>query len=582
MATTPVVPISAAPAAPAPAPAPAAAPPAAPAAVAAPSTPAPAAPSAAPTAPATPAAGAPPATPSGPQPPAKLNPGEYGNAVDSYQAEVTWRQELEAFKAENPGVAVDDESPWVGTDTKPAEGETPAADAAAQPADGETKPADAETPAADADAETFSLDEGPASLTPQALNDLLKGDEALKAAIEGNPAAKGALFKMAREHAELSQFKGIFPNKDAATFARDTANRTVGLRSQFQMAETPEGMSKAFDSFMQEFAVIGADGKQVVDETGSPVYGDDLYLFGEHVVDRYADSSLAEVDARLAANQYTDEAQRERDNDLKLALSIIKDDLHPADGNPGAKKDPDLSHLPDDVRKEVQGRLDEAKRIEAANAEAKAGGKKQSRDQVRKEGTQQFFKDAGTRTFQQVDKIIDGLRKAGAIIPDWQLNTPLPGTQTSAFKNAVGMEIENHIKADPYESNKQIQLEVQYLANPTPENMAARVQAFDAILQSRDETGKSLLNRIVTKLVRKYGSEVQTAAQSQQTGKAPTASTEPKAGPAVQPKQMNADEAWSTATNQLAKEVKDWHSLSDSERLSQVFARQREILTAKR
>ena len=32
-----------------------------------------------------------------------MNAAEYGNAVDAYQAEVTWRQELEAFKAENPG-----------------------------------------------------------------------------------------------------------------------------------------------------------------------------------------------------------------------------------------------------------------------------------------------------------------------------------------------------------------------------------------------------------------------------------------------------------------------------------------------
>ena len=41
----------------------------------------------------------------------------------------------------------------------------------------------------------------------------------------------------------------------------------------YEMAETPEGMSKAFDSFMQEFAVVGADGKQVMDESGQPVYG---------------------------------------------------------------------------------------------------------------------------------------------------------------------------------------------------------------------------------------------------------------------------------------------------------------------
>ena len=389
MATTPVVPAAAPIAAPAPAPTPAAATPAASPAPPTPASPAPAAPS--PTA--QPTAGAPPtpaAAPSGPQPPAKLNPGEYGNATDSYMAEVQWKQDLAAFKEANPGVAIEDESPWTGTEAPPAE--TPAAEPGTETKTDETKPADAETPKPPepgADDEPFGLDDAPAALTPQALNDLFKGDEALKAAVEANPAAKGALFKMARENAELSQFKGIFPNKDAATFARDTANRTVGLRSQFQMAETPEAMAGAFDSFVQEFAVVGPDGKQVMDATGNPVYGDDLYLFGEHVVDRYADSTLAEVEERIAANQYTDDAQRERDNDLKLALSIIKDDLHPAD--PAKKADPDLSHLDEKTRTEVQARLDEAKRIEGENAAAKAGAKKQSREQIRTEGNQKVL-----------------------------------------------------------------------------------------------------------------------------------------------------------------------------------------------
>src|ERR1035441_359602 len=112
MATTPVIPISAPAApAPAPAPAPAAAPPAASPAPST-ATPAPAAPPVT----AQPAAGAP---PSGPQPPAKLNAAEYGNAVDSYQAEVTWRQELEAFKAENPGVEITDDSPWKSVEAGP-------------------------------------------------------------------------------------------------------------------------------------------------------------------------------------------------------------------------------------------------------------------------------------------------------------------------------------------------------------------------------------------------------------------------------------------------------------------------------
>jgi hypothetical protein len=355
----------------------------------------------------------------------------------------------------------------------------------------------------------------------------------------------------------------------------------VGLRSQFQMAETPEAMAGAFDSFVQKFAVVGPDGKQVMDATGNPVYGDDLYLFGEHVVDRYADSTLAEVEERIAANQYTDDAQRERDNDLKLALSIIKDDLHPAD--PAKKADPDLSHLDEKTRTEVQARLDEAKRIEGENAAAKAGAKKQNREQIRTEGNQKFFADAGKRTFEQARSMVEKLRAAGAVIPQWQLDAKVPGQNYTAFDNEVGKAVEAHLKADPYEFNKQFQLELQYVANPTPENLQARLSAFDAVLQSRDDSGKSLLNRIVTKLVRQYGSQASTAATAAAgTDKAPAASTEPKAGPAAQTHQMSTDDAYRMAETQLAKEVKDWHSLGYSEQMSQTLARQRQLLTGKR
>lgn len=565
----PVVP-AAAPAAPAPAPAAASAP------VTSPTPPA-----AAPAAISAPAAAALAVTGTGaPTPPAKLNPAQYENAVDSYQAEVTWKQQLEAFRSEHPEIGITDESPWPGAGTEPADGETKPAEVKTDEAKPDEKPLETETKAEGGDAdELYSLDDSP-SLTPQALNDIIKGDEALKAAIEANPAAKGALFKMAREHAELSQFKGIFPNKDAAEFARKESASKVALKTQFQMADTPEGMAKAFDSFMQEFAVIGADGKQVVDDAGSPVYGDDLYAFGEHVVDRYTDSTLAEVEERLKANQYATDADRERDSDLKLALDIIKGDLHPAD--PAKKADPDLSKLDPDARAEVQARLDEAKRIESQNAEATAGKGKKTRDQVRSEGNTQFFTDAGTRMFQQVDGIVDKLRKAGAVIPEWQLSTPLPGQKTSAFRNAVGNEIENHLRADPYESNNQFQLELAYIANPTPENLKNRTQAFDRFLQTRDHTGKSLLNRVVTKLVRQYGSQVQTATETATSDTAPAASIEPKAGPAVKPHQMTGDEAWRAAEKQLVSERKDWHNMSDTERLSETFGRQRQILTAKR
>jgi len=573
MATTPVAPPPvAAPAAAAPA--------AAPAPVSTPQAP-PAAPAAAPSggAPATP-----PPAPQGPQPPAKLNPGQYHDAVESYQAEVQYRKELAEFQAAHPDVKIDDDSPWAKDPAAAPAEAAPAADGAAKPAEGgtqeaqaaETKPAEEKTDAGDQ--EQFSLaDDAP--ITPQMVNDLLKGDETLKAAIEANPAAKGAIMKLARENAELVQFKGIFPSAASATFARDKAQRMVTITAQVQAgAESPEKMATAFETFAQEFAVMGPDGKQLVDN-GQPVFADDFYAFNEHIVDRYINGTLPDVEARIAANQYTSAADRERDQDLKLALDIIKGDLHP---QTGPKADPDLSNLSEDARNEVQARLDEAKRIEAANLAKEQGAGKQSREQVRQEGTKKFFADAGKRTFDQVNTMIEKLRKAGAVIPQWQLDAKVPGKDYSAFNNEVGNAIEQHIKADPYLANQQLELEMQYLANPTPENHQNRITAFDQILQTKDHTGKSLLNRIVTKLVRQYGTQVQEAEKAGDVKEAPTASREPVQGGPVTPKALTQKEAWAMAESQLAKEVDGWQNMDQAERMTYILGRQRQLMTAKR
>lgn len=481
---------------------------------------------------------------------------------------------MEAFKAENPGVEIPEDKPAEAA----APVETPAVDAETKPAEDETKPPEAETKPGDD--EPFSLQDEPA-ITPQALNELFKGDETLKAAIEANPAAKGAIMKLAREHAELAQFKGIFPDKASAEFSRDTANRTVSLRSQFQMAEGPEGMAKAFDSFMQEFAVIGADGKQVMDDSGAPVYGDDLYAFGEHVVTRYADSTLEEVDARLAANQYPSEAAKQRDEDLKIALDIIKGDLHPSDT---PTPDPDLSSLTPDVRAQVQSRLDEAKRIEAENKAKTAGAGKQSRAELQKKGNNEFFQAAADRLWPQVKTVVEKLRAAGAVIPDWQLTAPVPGLRGSGFENAVGNQITEYIKSDPYATSHNLQLEMQYLANPTPENMAARVKYFDRILQSRDETGRSLINRIVSGIVHKHGAQVSAAANTTAAtvaAAAKNASQEPRQGGPVKPHTMTQKEAWDAAEGQLAKEVNGWQNMDAGERMSYTLGRQRQLMNAR-
>jgi len=498
--------------------------------------------------------------------------------VESYQAEVQYRQDLAAFRAEHPEVEITDESPWAGSEA-PAEGAPDAAKPAEEAPAAEAKPGEEQAPPAEAgaDAEEFSLAEETA-LTPQALNDLIKNNPERQAFLDGDKEFKGAVFKLAREHAELSQFRGIFPTAASANFAKGEANWLTTVVSKIQTAETPKQIDEAIDMQMERFQVRGADGKPVLDADGSPQYEDDGYRYAERWIDRYAENTLAEIDARITANKYGSDAEREADSDMKLALSIIQKDLHPSNE---PKADPDLSHLPEDARREVQARLDEAKRIEAANAATTAGAGKQSREKTRTEGTQKFFADAGKRTFEQVDKIVDALRKAGAVIPDWQLEAKMPGTNVSAFKNAVGNEIEQFIKADPYLFKQQLDLEWQYLARPTPENMQERVKSFDAILQTKDETGKSLLNRIVTKLVRKYGAGVQAAAEGATVDVAPTASREPVQGGPPRPHTLTSDEAWKQAEAGLAKERKDWNTMDQSERMSLLFARQRELLTRK-
>jgi hypothetical protein len=126
-----------------------------------------------------------------------------------------------------------------------------------------------------------------------------------------------------------------------------------------------------------------------------------------------------------------------------------------------------------------------------------------------------------------------------------------------------------------------LDLEVQYVANPTPENMAARVAAFDQFLQNRDHTGKSFLNRTVTKLVRKFGQQVQESAGNGRTETAPNASKEPTPGGAPKPVRMTSDDAYRAAEAALAKEVHGWENMGMSERLAMIMPRQRQLLSAR-
>jgi len=142
----------------------------------------------------------------------------------------------------------------------------------------------------------------------------------------------------------------------------------------------------------------------------------------------------------------------------------------------------------------------------------------------------------------------------------------------------VGQAIETALKADSYESQNMTQLELAYIANPTRENVEAWVAAHDKFINTRDHTGKSLINRIVTGLVKKYG-----APQGQQTAEtAPNASKEPSSSGPVRPVVMDQNQAWKEATAQLEKEVSGWENLDHSTRMAQTMGRVRQILSRTR
>lgn len=548
MSTTPVIPA---------APAASAAPVATPAPVVSTATPSVTAPSAPPTT-ASPAAGAPPVRP---------NASEIGDAVEWYAASTKYNQDVEAYSQEHP-----DWKPDVVEEPKPAD--APEAAPETKTEDGEPKPADADTP--DPDAETFSLDDDPA-LTPQGLNDLIKGKPERQAFLESDPEFKNALFRMSREHAELAPLKGIFPGGvESAKFAQKTATETVNLKHQFQTAESPEDMARVFDSFASQFVETGADGKPVIDpETGKAKLGEDYYAYHEYVIDRYAESTLAEVEEALKGANLSD-AERDRLTDLKLAAKIIQGDLHPSDETPT----PDRSGMDPAVRSQIEAAEARAKEAEDKLAGKDSASKKQSRAEVQKQGRQAFFKEAGTRVFQKVDSIVDALRKGGAVIPQWQLDAPAPGKNHSMFKEQVGQAIESALKSDPWESQNMANLELAYMANPTKENVDSWVKAHDTFINTRDHTGKSLLNRIVTGLVKKYGAP-QGGAQPGTADAAPNASREPSSSGAVRPVAMTQDQAWGDAQKQLAKEVHGWEFMGDSEKMAQTMARARQLMTRK-
>lgn len=437
---------------------------------------------------------------------------------------------------------------WERDNPKPEE-EAPAPETPSAETPAEDKPADApET--TDDQLDPLAEDEV-ADLTPQALSELLSGNEALKTALDADPAAKGKIFSMARELAELKPLKGIFANADAAKFAHSTAQRSVELRTQFQQADTPEKMGKAFAGFQSEFAIVDAEGKPVVDAAGNPQYADDFHGLVDHVVGSYFDGGISEIEERLAANKYPNEAAKIRDEDDLLALQHLKSRASGEEENPAGV---DLASLPEEARESFRRQQEELDRQREELGLKKKTETQEQRVKARNEYNANFGNAAAEHAGNLIDAEIARLRKAGAHVPDYALNITAPGSEQSVFGKSIVDQLLAIPKSDPYLYNQAIQFE---LMKPTPENLKNRTEFFNRIAAEN-------IPRLVRAEVRKMGAKVK---EEQAAKPAPKTTAQPEIqGGAPGPKGNSIEDKMAAAKVRAAKEVPNWENMDAGER----------------
>jgi hypothetical protein len=220
---------------------------------------------------------------------------------------------------------------------------------------------------------------------------------------------------------------------------------------------------EVFESIAQQYRLLDEHGQPKVDpKTGEFILQDKFYAFLDVIINDYIEMVGEEVDRRLEEDEYASEAARQRDKDLLVALSIVDRDVNPND--------------------------------EILTKEELAA--------MQRDGQREFQLQAEALTTQQLDGILDRLRKAGNLSDTWPLDTAPPVNNRRAFTKALGKALSQVIDRDVEFSAKVVELEEHFLWYPSAEAIQARLGAYGEFLQGRDLTGETLLFQVVTGLIR--------------------------------------------------------------------------------
>ncbi|HEY4045569.1 MAG TPA: hypothetical protein VGM27_01780 [Acidobacteriaceae bacterium] len=270
--------------------------------------------------------------------------------------------------------------------------------------------------------EIFEL-EPPSPVTPDGLSQMVKENAELAKLLEADPRLKGQLYRTAREAAELKPYREMFADVESAKTAQAQSATWIDVRETFLGSTTREGTLTALAKIAELSYERGADGNVLL-QNGQPVIGDDFYGFVDNVVGLDLEHRSADVEARLRANLYRSQQERERDETVKSALDILREET--------AAPSPAKEELPEALRRKQEA-LD---RRERALNERQHGGRVEER-RTFEQGLQQ---DAQTRISEGIQRILANVEKQGAVVSPYLKNI-LP--------KAIGAKLVRKIQANP-------------------------------------------------------------------------------------------------------------------------------------
>jgi hypothetical protein len=260
-------------------------------------------------------------------------------------------------------------------------------------------------------------------VTPETLSQMVTNNPDFGKLLESDARLKGQLYKTAREAAELKPYRAIFPDLESAKTAQDYSATWIDVRETFLASTTREGTMASLNKIAELSWERDGDGN-VVMQNGKPVIGDDFFGFVNNVVALDLEHRAQDVSARLKANVYRSEDERNRDQRVNDALQLLREE--------SAATSPASETQPDALRRKAE-ELDRRER--ALNV-------RQHGEQVeeRRSFEQGLQTEAQTRIQDGISRILANVEKQGGVVSPYLKNI-LP--------KAIGAKLIAKIQSNP-------------------------------------------------------------------------------------------------------------------------------------